>query len=511
MPSRTSPSRAASCALARAPRRPASPALLGAAAVLVASLVASLAASLAVSLVAPAVLPAHALHAQGVDLPPGRFAFVDVTVLPMTGDGERLPHRTVLVEGERITAVGPVDAVAVPEGFTVIEGAGRFLMPGLAEMHAHVPPVAEGRPPREALEEIMFLYVANGITTIRGMLGSPYQLELRGELARHEMLGPAFHPAAPSLNGTSAPTPDAAEALLRAAARDGYDLMKIHPGVSRESWDRMVRVAREVGLSFGGHVPADVGLEHALETGISTVDHMDGYLEAAVTPAAAARARARGEPLGMDEVLQNLDEGRMRALARRTREVGAYVVPTHYLWANRFTRPDPDSVLALPEMGYVSPRQREAWRRQAQGGPRLTPENRGRFVEARDRMLNLLAEEGALLLMGTDSPQLYNVPGFALHRELAAMEAAGLDRRTILRSGTRNVGRYVEEVLGMDGSFGTVAPGQRADLVLLDADPLEDLDHLTRRGGVMVRGRWLDRAFLEAGLRAIAARHRPVG
>jgi imidazolonepropionase-like amidohydrolase len=363
-----------------------------------------------------------------------------------------------------------------------------------------------GRPDQEALEDILFLYVANGITTIRGMLGSPYQIDLRDELLSQETLGPAFHAAAPSINGNSAPTPEAAEAMLRDAAERGYDLMKIHPGVSRETWDHMVQVAEEVGLTFGGHVPADVGIEHAIETGISTVDHMDGYLEAALDDATRAAAE-RGESVTIDDMVRHLDEGRMRALARQTREAGVYVVPTQYLWANLYGSPDADAALRQPEMNYVSPQQRQGWRNQAAGGPTLDPLTRDLFLDGRNRMLEILGEEGALLLMGTDSPQLFNVPGFALHREIRAMAEAGLGNDEILISGTRNVGRYVQDELGQDGSFGTVAPGQRADLVLLDANPLEDLAHLTERAGVMVRGRWLDRDFIDAGLEALDAKY----
>jgi imidazolonepropionase-like amidohydrolase len=425
----------------------------------------------------------------------------------MTDDGNGVMRdQTVVVEGDRIIRVGPADDVEIPEGATRIDGNGRYLMPGLAEMHAHVPPVQMGRPDQEALEDILFLYVANGITTIRGMLGSPYQIDLRDELLSQETLGPAFYAAAPSINGNSAPTPEAAEAMLRDAAERGYDLMKIHPGVSRETWDHMVGVAAEVGLTFGGHVPADVGIEHAIETGISTVDHMDGYLEAALDDATRAAAE-RGESVTIDDMVRHLDEGRMRALARQTRDAGVYVVPTQYLWANLYGSPDADAALRQPEMNYVSPQQRQGWRNQAAGGPTLDPLTRDLFLDGRNRMLEILGEEGALLLMGTDSPQLFNVPGFALHREIRAMAEAGLGNDEILISGTRNVGRYVQDELGQDGSFGTVAPGQRADLVLLDANPLEDLAHLTERAGVMVRGRWLDRDFIDAGLEALDAKY----
>ncbi|MDT8369528.1 MAG: amidohydrolase family protein [Longimicrobiales bacterium] len=463
---------------------------------------------LAALLVAPATpADANVLAIRSPGTPAeGTFAFVGVTVIPM--DGERLLiNQTVIVVDGVITTVGHAGSVEIPEEATRIEGDGRYLMPGLAEMHAHVPPVQEGRPPQEQLEELMFLYIANGITTIRGMLGSPYQIDLARELMADELLGPAFYVAAPSLNGNTAPTPAEAERRMRAAAEAGYDLMKIHPGIPRDAWDRMVEVSREVGLTFGGHVPADVGIRHALESGISTVDHVDGYLEGSVTDAVREQADASGEAVTPRAMLRNLDEAKMRELAELSVAAGVFVVPTQYLWENLYIDRDADDYLSLPEMAYISPQQREAWRRQNAGGFNLTGGDARRFIEARDRMLRILVDAGVPLLMGTDSPQLFNVPGFALHRELAKVADAGIDNYTILESGTRNVGRYVSDVLELDGNFGTVAPGQRADLVLLEANPLDDLGHLTERAGVMVRGRWVSAEEIERGLSEIRARH----
>jgi len=450
--------------------------------------------------------PLRAEDPRAIDPTAGTFAFVDVTVIPMEGP-RLLENQTVVVVDGVITAVGRADEVAIPSGATRIDGAGRFLMPGLAEMHAHVPPVQQGRPPEESLDELMFLYVANGITSIRGMLGSPYQLDLAREIRDGHHLAPTFYVAAPSLNGNTAPTPSEAERRMREAAAAGYDLMKIHPGIPLDSWDRLVAVGGEVDLPFGGHVPADVGIRHALESGIGTVDHLDGYLEGAISDAVLARAEASGMGIGVGEMLRNLDEGKMRELARLTAERGAWVVPTQYLWENLYIDQDADSVLDLPEFAYVSQQQRNQWRAQNAGGSNLRGEDARLFREGRDRMLRILVEEGAPLLMGTDSPQLFNVPGYALHRELAKNEAAGIDRYTILESGTRNVGRYVADELGLDGAFGTVTPGQRADLVLLEANPLDDLDHLTARAGVMVRGTWVSAEEIERGLAEIAARH----
>lgn len=449
------------------------------------------------------VLPAAAL-AQGPGAAPAPVAFTNVTVLTMDGD-RRLADHTVIVRDGRIAALGPSASTPVPTGVTRVDGRGKFLMPGLAEMHAHVPP---GNPTREQLEDIMFLYVANGITTIRGMLGAPYQIQLKEQLERGAMLGPQFFPAAPSLNGNSAPTPEAAVALVRQAKATGYDLVKIHPGVSRATWDAAVAEMRAQGLTFGGHIPFDVGIVHAMRTGIATIDHVDGYLEAAVRDSAVY---APGSQLG--DIIDAVDPAKFPALARMARELQVWNVPTMYLWENFYNDRTPEELGALPEMQYVSPQQVTAWMNQKRGraladeNQRMTPERRARYLALRRQMLKALADAGAPLLMGTDSPQMFNVPGYALHRELQVARAAGLTPQQVLESGTRNVGRYARESLRQDGRFGTVAAGQWADLVLLDADPTVDLEHLTRRSGVMLRGRWVSAAEIAAGLERIRAKH----
>ena len=429
---------------------------------------------------------------------PGLVAFTDVSVLPMTSDAV-VPGQTVVVRDGVITAAGPANEVDVPPGATVIDGGGRYLMPGLAEMHAHVPPGEN--PPREEVEDILFLYVANGITTIRGMLGSAYQIPLADELERSEVLGPNFYVGAPSLNGGTARTPEAAEALIRAHVEAGYDLQKIHPGVPLAAWDRMAEVAQEVGLTFGGHVPADVGLVHAIETGMSTVDHLDGYIQAIASDEVQAQVNAGTISLG--GLARGVDEARLGEIIRLTIEQDVYVVPTMYLWENLYGAPDADRILQQSEMKYVSPQTRDGWRRRAGPGR----EGAEVYLALRMRVLKELSDAGAGILMGTDSPQLFNVPGFALHRELAVMSEAGMSNYEILKSGTATVGEYVASHLELDGNFGEIAPGQRADLVLLGSNPLDDLGNLVDRVGVMVRGRWVSRAEIDAGLEALAEKH----
>jgi imidazolonepropionase-like amidohydrolase len=431
------------------------------------------------------------------------IAITNVTVLPMDRAGT-LPGQTVVVQDGEIVAVAPSGSVRLDASATIIDGSGRYLMPGLAEMHAHVPPGAN--PPRDAVEDILFLYIANGITTIRGMLGSEYQIPLAEELREGNVLGPTFYVGAPSINGNSAPSAAAAERMIRDHSAAGYDLQKIHPGVSLETWDHMASIAAEVGLTYGGHVPADVGLVHAIETGMSTVDHLDGYVQAVASDDVVAQVNT-GQAISLRGLVEGIDESKIAEIVQLTVDEDVYVVPTMYLWENLYGTTDAEPFLNQPEMRYVSEAQKNAWRNQSAGGPSDEPDAVEAFLGLRKRILKELADAGAPIMMGTDSPQLFNVPGFALHREIAVMSDAGMTNQQILESGTVAVGRYVRDHLELDDDFGTVAVGQRADLVLLGSNPLDDLGNLTDRVGVMVRGQWISGEEIDRGLEALAAKH----
>ena len=455
-----------------------------------------------ISLAAPAPIVAQAAPAAGAR---GTVAFVGVSVVPTTGNAS-LPNRTVVVRDGRIVEVGEAGRVQVPQGATVIQGRGKFLMPGLAEMHAHLP---GANAPAQLAQDILFLYVANGITTIRGMLGAPNQLDLRRQTASGELLGPTILVGAPSLNANSAPDPETATRVVRAHKAAGYDFLKLHPGLSRPVFDAAVATAQDVGITYAGHVSADVGIMHALRSKQSTVDHLDGYLEYA----ANATSGNLGTGGAAARVLGGGDSARMHALAVATRDADAWVVPTEYLWENFFSGRMPEEFQRLPEMRYIPRTMWTGWANMARqfgqgvASSNLTPAEKSRFVAARQLMLRELGRNGNRILMGTDSPQMMNVPGFALQHEVRTMRAAGLTPAQIIESGTRNVSQYVERWLKGDSRFGSIAVGQRADLVLLDGDPLADLENLTRRSGVMVRGRWVPPEEIRRGLEQIAARY----
>src|SRR4030095_2979610 len=359
---------------------------------------------------------------------PGTFAFVDVTVLPM--DRERaLTGQTVLVRDGRIAAVGPSASVRVPADAQRIDAKGKFLMPGLAEMHAHV---LGPQQPEQLNRDLMFLYVANGVTTIRAMLGAPNQLVLREQLKKDEVLGPRMFVAAPSLNGNSAPNPDTAMKLVRAHKSAGYDLLKLHPGLSRATYDSIVAVARAVGITFAGHVSQQVGIDRTLEVRQSTGDHLDGYIEGAVADPLKRRIMSPTDQVPFSDWMAGVTDEKINELARKTRDAGVWVVPTMFLWESLFSSFAPETAALRPEMKYAPKQWVTGWvtqrRNQAQSNEQagITPVLGQQLLAHRRKLLKALADVGAPMLMGTDSPQMFNVPGFALHRELRLMGEAGL-------------------------------------------------------------------------------------
>lgn len=440
-------------------------------------------------------------------------AFVDVNVVPIDQD-RVLANQTVLVTGDRITALGPSASVRVPAGAVRIDGRGKYLMPGLAEMHAHV--IGGNNPNHEALNrDIMFLYAANGITSIRAMLGAPNQIPLREQLRRNEILGPMMYVSAPSLNGNSAPTPDSGAKLVRAHKAAGYDFLKIHPGLSLETYNAIASTAREVGITWAGHVPAAVGLRNALTQKQSGIDHLDGFLEAATPDSVFIRLQA-GPAGGVSfaQFIESVDAGRFPAIANEIKAAGVWSVPTLLVWENLFSQAETgEQMNEREEMKYASKQARANYvtgkntQVQNQRNNGLTAEIAAQYLTLRRRALKALADAGAPLMMGTDSPQLFMVPGFALHRELRILSEAGLTPFQIYESGSKNIARYVAEVLKQDGRFGTVAVGNRADLVLLDANPLSSVANLTRRSGVMVRGRWVPASEIDKGLAELASKY----
>ncbi|WP_447726116.1 amidohydrolase family protein [Sphingomonas koreensis] len=424
------------------------------------------------------------------------IAFVGVNVVPM--DREHvLANQTVVVQDGRIVSVASAAAARIPAGARRIEGKGRWLMPGLTEMHGHVP----GPEDPAYRDAMLFLYVANGVTTVRNMAGNASHLALRNHIAAGELPGPTLHAASPWLSAAVAGTPDKARQAVRDYHAAGYDLIKIG-SVPRDAYLAMAETANEIGMPFGGHIPDGVQLTDALGSGQTSIDHLDRYVEFLVPE----DIDTAGHPTGFfgSGWVQFADARRIPDAVKRTIAAGTWNVPTLSLVEHLASSEAPEAMIARPEMRYMPRRVLDGWvkaKRDFAARPDFQPDAARRLVELRRRLVRDLHAAGAPIALGSDAPQFFNVPGFSIHHEMRMMQAAGLTPYQVLATGTREAARY----FGPKARFGTIAPGQRADLILLTANPLERLANVERRAGVMVRGLWLPESEIQAGLEKIAA------
>jgi imidazolonepropionase-like amidohydrolase len=417
-------------------------------------------------------------------------AFTNVTVIPL--DRERaLPDHTVVVRGDRIEALGPSAQIVVPEGTTRIDGRGKYLMPGMAEMHAHIP---GGQNATEAdMHRTLLLFAANGITTIRGMLGEPRHLPLCDAVAKGTVIGPTIFTSGVSFSGNTAKSIDVAVKMVQEQKAAGYDLLKIHPGVPREVFDAVAAEANRLHIPFSGHVPAEVGLERALSARFHSIDHIDGYFEYAVRPDAPVDLKTPGF-FGAN-FAAHLDQARLAKAVAETKKAGVSIVPTQGLLEIFMSMDTAEAMSKRPGVEYMPPPLVAAWTKQRQAfmaQPGFTKENNDRFLEERRRLLKMLHDAGVDILLGSDAVQTFSVPGFSIFNEMQAMARSGMTPYDIYVTGSRNVARF----FGRDQQVGTIAQGKIADLVLVDADPLASVANFEKQTGTMLRGRWHPRAEL---------------
>jgi len=428
----------------------------------------------------------------------GPVVFRNAVVITMTGAGS-LTGQDVLVDGGRIAAIAPSGSIGIPAGATIVDAAGRFLIPGLAEMHAHVP----GPDQRAYAEDVLLLYVAHGITTIRGMLGHPWHLELRRAIAEREVLGPRLYTAGPSLNGGSAPDADTARRMVREQQAAGYDFIKLHPGLRRDVFDAIVEEARRLGIPFSGHVSDDVGVMHALAAHQSAIDHLDGYMQLLAEPRCLDGSVAPGFfGIGLTGCA---DMTRIPGAIEATLAAGTWQAPTQVLLEQWALPPSEDELRARPATRYLPARVLEQWRdaRQRFIGLQALPETHARkFIALRRQLIRDMHEAGVPILLASDAPQVFNVPGDSALAELGIYVDSGLSTIDALATGTVNPARFYSA----ENVFGSIREGLEADLVLLGGNPLEDIRNIRNIEGVMVRGRWLDRTELDRRLGMLVAR-----
>jgi imidazolonepropionase-like amidohydrolase len=411
--------------------------------------------------------------------------------------GKVTPEQAVITrEGLIDRIISYTEAMKQPAA-TLVDGKNGYLIPGLAEMHAHIPSRGRGE---QYARDLLVLYLANGITTARGMLGEPWHLEVREKLATQEWVGPRLITSGPSFNGRSVSSPSQAAGKVSAQAEAGYDFVKLHPGLLAEEFEAITAAAYEEKMPVAGHVSFAVGLDMALRLGQATIDHLDGYAQEMVPENSPLSGEAPSF-FGLN-LASAMDIKLAPRLARATASAGVWNVPTQSLienWAGERRMKD---LLSGPGMIYVSGELKQRWINNVSSlREQSSVDSRRRFITLRRGLIQELQAAGAGLLLGSDAPQVMNVPGFSIHQELEYLVQSGLTPLQALQSGTRNVAAFFDA-----GNQGEVKSAYVADLVLLRSNPLEGITATSDILGVMRAGTWYGREQLDRMLAAIEAR-----
>jgi hypothetical protein len=427
------------------------------------------------------------------------FAFVGVDVVDLAGDGRVLEDRTVVISGDRILDVAEAGAAVLPDGAERIDGAGLYLIPGLVDAHVHT--YYEGE---------LLLAVANGVTTERSMFGMPEHILWRERIAAGELLGPTLVAGSPIVDGDppiwpgSVVVDDPADAADTVAdlALAGYDFIKVYSNLQADAWRAIVDESEALGIPVAGHVPWYVSYEDVVRSWQSTIEHFEGFIYDA-RPPGSPPPRDVFSYVEMVEMLDDVDDARVEELAGLAAETHTWNCPTLVVFDRLRSPADSEQYLDDPEMRYVHPDLWDFWSDLDSLYPWYVAEDFvaiAAYADALGGFASRFQDLGAGIIAGTDATNAFVVHGFALHEELRLLVEAGLTPTEALRAATVDAA----EAIGLGGEQGAVRSGQRADLVLLRSNPLDDIAATRDRVGVMVHGRWLSQEELDARLEELA-------
>jgi imidazolonepropionase-like amidohydrolase len=435
-----------------------------------------------------------------------------VTVID-TETGKEIQDRTVIISSGRISEVKDSNGIKPPAGTKVVDGNGKYLIPGLWDMHVHSV-VAE------RLDSMFPLFVANGVLGIRDM-GTPMPLaeieHLRQQTANGSRLGPRIVAAGPILDGRPKParpnliainTPDEGRETVRRLKSGGADFVKVYSNLSRDSYLAIVDEAKNQHIPFAGHVPFSVSALEASDAGQKSMEHLWGIylscssreeelrsemLKGGVNLSGSERIR-----LELDEAAASYDENKAAKVFAHLAKNGTWLVPT-FSAVLRDSEIFDVRVTTDPRLKYIPPAIQKSWSEAAAAGAAI----KGKSYERKVQVVGAMHRAGVPLLAGTDAGwvQPYVYAGFSLHDELAQLVRAGLTPMESLQTATINPARF----LGMEKDLGTIEKGKIANLVLVDADPLTDIHNTTRISVVFLAGKEFDRAALNEMLKSAEA------
>ncbi len=438
-------------------------------------------------------------------------AFVGVNVIPM--DRERvLADQTVIIKNGVIAEIGNAIKVRVPKDATVVDGKGKFLIPGFVDMHTHL--MSDEAFPDELAPDELKVMVANGVTTIRLMIGTPEHLVLRARSASGDIIAPTMWVASPHLTGREqgndfvVTTPDQARAAVRKAKADGYDFIKITTFLKSLLYETAVDEAAKQNIRVVGHADSRFVTVPRAWKARQQIEHLDGYLEMLLADNAPMKGSVSDlyiyNPKNW-ESLDFVDEKKIAEVARKTVESNPFVDPTQSFMKNTFGLPrSEESIRAQPDFNFYPTKTQDFYINYLKRTPlnQVSLEKRARWVELRNKLIKAIYDAGGKIMVGSDTPEFLWLYGFTEHREMKALADAGMSNYAVLAAATRNAHEY----LGSLKRSGTIEKGKQADLVLLDANPLDDIANTERRSGVMLKGKWYTQAEMNRWLDEIAPR-----
>lgn len=412
-------------------------------------------------------------------------AFENVRIRTMDGE-EVIENGYLIVRGSRIAEIGKGDLPEVFAGKRIDGGAG-VVMPGLADMHVH-----------HYETDLGAAYLANGVTLVRNLTGSLGAARRDQAAFDGSVVGPRVKTSGPIIDGgegfpndffVRARSPEEAIGAVRSQARSGYDAVKLYEQLDADTFQAAVDEARANGMKVFAHVPDSLDIHALLEMKIDSLEHLDGYAEAM-----AREGFTTDRQYAWAEWWANVDRAKFAVLAQETVEAGSWTVPTFAITYGRIASANPDAYFARPE-ARVLPLWADSWRQTAESYSADRPYFEKSLIE-KIAFVEALWEAGAKILIGTDGPNPFVTPGYAIHDELAAFKLAGFTNYEIMWIATAGAARF----LGETGRTGTISINAPADLILLRDDPVHDLEVLREPLGAMVGGNWHSRAEIDAAL-----------
>ncbi len=420
-----------------------------------------------------------------VQSPAQRYVIKNVNVIPLTRDIVLEDH-TLIINNGVIETLGPSKRVKVPKGAPQIDGRGKYVIPGLFDMHVHF--FHEQGEYRNTIEDELKVMLMNGITTARIMAGHPVYLNAKEQVVNGNFLGPDLVVASPQLVGRwpwpadfenfrIVDTEEKAVQAVKDFKQAGYDAIKITFMVTRPVYDAVVATAKAEGIKVTGHVGPQVKLPAALAAG-QQIEHMDEFIDMLLPDTSYNHGQSVSDmniwrPKAWATV-PHLDESKLPTLVKMVKDAGVYVTPTNFFFFSSFGEGMTDEAYkGRPDYPYIPEViKQERWHIKERYWTNAPPEaSRKRYVELRKKMTFELWKAGVPLMAGSDSPEWFLVPGFSIHDELETFVACGLSPYEALKTATVNAADYLE----VGAEKGTIEQGKRADLLLLDANPLADI------------------------------------